>query len=334
MQTVVQRGHELAVLSVAISPDSSFVATGSRDKTAKLWDLNSGREVRSFLGHQFSVFDLEFSRDGKLLLTGNGDGTAKIWEVISGKEILSVTTGSERVTDVAFDPKGKFFVTVGFKRGVVVWEYPSKKILKEFEADGYAGSGGLLHIAISPNGEWLAVGEDGYTVNVYRTKDWTKYSSINASDLHSSCGGCYTDVDFSADSRFLLKASNSDEVAKYDIATSKKVLMFKKEVKDLSSASFSRDGKRMVLCSERQFIVYNALTGDSLFAVEPKLDANLNQARFTGNGKQLLIACDNNEVSMYDAVTGKKMGALTGFLNQRDNGGLNYDPNSYWDGYI
>lgn len=136
MQTVVQRGHELAVLSVAISPDSNYVATGSRDKSAKLWDLATGREVRSFLGHQFSVFDLAFSRDGKLLLTGNGDGTAKIWDVTTGKELLSVITGKEQVTDVAFDPKGKFFVTVGFKRGVVVWEYPSKKIVKEIEANG------------------------------------------------------------------------------------------------------------------------------------------------------------------------------------------------------
>jgi WD40 repeat protein len=333
MQTVVQRGHELSVLAVAVSPDSGFVATGSRDKTAKLWDLNTGREVRSFLGHQFSVFDVAFSRDGKLLITGNGDGTAKIWEVASGKEVLSVSTGSEQVTDVAFDPKGKFFVTVSFKRGVIVWEYPSKKIIKELEANGYAGSGGLLHIAISPNGEWLAVGEDNYTVNLYRTKDWAKFSTINTSALHSSCGGCYTDVDFSPDSQFLLKASNHDEVSKYEITTGNKVVHFKKQVDDLSSAAFSPDGKKVVLCTKTIATVYDAIRGDSLYSVNPMV-GNLNQAKFTAYGKQLLIACDNNEVLIYNANGSKQKGALTGYLNQRDKGGLNYDPNSYWDSYI
>ena len=42
------KGHELAVISIAISPDSNFVATGSRDKSAKLWGAGTGREVRSF----------------------------------------------------------------------------------------------------------------------------------------------------------------------------------------------------------------------------------------------------------------------------------------------
>ena len=50
LETIIQKGHELAVIAVAISPDSNYVATGSRDKSAKLWELSSGREVRSFLG--------------------------------------------------------------------------------------------------------------------------------------------------------------------------------------------------------------------------------------------------------------------------------------------
>ncbi|MFM7430319.1 MAG: WD40 repeat domain-containing protein, partial [Flammeovirgaceae bacterium] len=205
LQTIVQRGHELAVLSIAISPDSNYVATGSRDKSAKLWELSTGREVRSFLGHQASINDLEFSRDGKLLITASGDGTAKIWEVGTGKEILSVNPDEERVTDVTFDPKGKFFVTVGFGRKARVWAYPSKKLIKEFDADGYVGSGGLIHLAISPNSEWLAIGEDGFTANLYNTSTWQKVWTFNQSTLHSSCGGCYTDIDFTPDSQYLVK---------------------------------------------------------------------------------------------------------------------------------
>ena len=150
IETIIQKGHELAVISVAISPDSNYVATGSRDKAAKLWELSTGREVRSFLDHQFSVNSLDFSSDGKYLITGNGDQTAKVWEVATGKEILSVHPDKERLTDVVFDPKGKYFITVGFGRKAIVWEFPSKKKLHEFPADGYAGSSGGINLVISP----------------------------------------------------------------------------------------------------------------------------------------------------------------------------------------
>src|SRR5688572_15259161 len=73
IQTIIQKGHELAVVSVAVSPDSGFAATGSKDKSIKLWETSTGREVRSFLGHESTISSLDFSSDGKLLLSGSYD---------------------------------------------------------------------------------------------------------------------------------------------------------------------------------------------------------------------------------------------------------------------
>ncbi len=330
LETVIQKGHELAVLTVMVSPDSNYVATGSRDKSAKLWEVSTGREVRSFLGHSASVICMDFSKEGKYLLTGNGDATAKIWEVATGKEIFSVKPDDERVTDVAFDPKGKFFVTVGFGRKARVWDFSTKKKIAEMDADGYAGSGGLINLALSPNGEWMAIGEDGYTAKVYRTKDWKKVHTFNFSSLHSSCGGCFTDVSFTPDSRYLIKASNNDAVAKYDLSNGKLVTTYLKKSDGFKSIALSRDGKQLVLCAEKYFTIYNADKGDSLKTITPNLEAELNHAAFTADGKRVLIACDNNAVVIYDIAKGKKVGELTGFLNQRDKGGITYDPNSYW----
>src|SRR5882672_4389756 len=83
-ETILQQGHELAVISVATSPDSNYVATGSRDKSAKLWEIGSGREVRSFLGHDLSVTAIGFTSDGKTLITGSTDKTIKLWDVTTG----------------------------------------------------------------------------------------------------------------------------------------------------------------------------------------------------------------------------------------------------------
>lgn len=334
LETIIQKGHELAVLTVAVSPDSNYVATGSRDKTIKLWELSTGREVRSFLGHTASINQIDFSKDGKYLISGNGDGTARIWEVATGKELHSVKPDEERVTDVAYDPNGKFFVTVGFGQKVRVWDVLTKKKLAEMEADGYAGSGGLIHVAISPNGAWLAVGEDGFTANVYQTSDWKKVYTFNTSTLHSSCGGCYTDVQFTPDSKYLIKASNNDAVLRYDLSNGKSVTTYSKEVEDLKSVAVSITNKLLVLCTENSVTLYNTDRGDSLRTIRPDTDAALNQATLTADGKHVLIACDNNTVLIYNNTNGKKVSQLTGFLNSRDKGGITYDPNNYWDANI
>ncbi|MEQ9209436.1 MAG: hypothetical protein RLN96_06295, partial [Pseudomonadales bacterium] len=87
IETIIQQGHELTVLAVTVSPNSNsnLVATGSRDKSAKLWELSTGREVRSFLGHEGTINCIDFTPDGKLMITSSADNTAKLWEVATGK---------------------------------------------------------------------------------------------------------------------------------------------------------------------------------------------------------------------------------------------------------
>lgn len=334
IETVVQKGHELAVLSVAASPDSSFIVSGSRDKSIKLWDLNTGREVRSFLGHQASITSLAFSSDGKSLISGSNDASMRIWDVFTGQEILLLKPDDERVTDVAYDPMNRFFVTVGFGQKVRVWDSQTKKVMKSLDASGYAGSGGKIYIEVSPNGEYLSVGEDGYTASVYDTKNWSKLHTFNASILHSSCGGCYTDIAFTPDSRYLLKASNNDAVQSYDLRTGKIIHTLKKQVEDLKSLSISKNGRYALLGTEQYITIYNVSKGDSLSTLFFKPGQVANQAIFTMDEDQVVVAFDDNSLIRYSWSKDKKLTTYTGFLNLRDMGGVTYDPNSYWDAAI
>ncbi|MBY0425539.1 MAG: hypothetical protein K2Q22_07885, partial [Cytophagales bacterium] len=55
LETVVQKGHSASVKAVTVSPDGKYLATGSRDRSAKLWDMATGMEIRTFLGHEHTV---------------------------------------------------------------------------------------------------------------------------------------------------------------------------------------------------------------------------------------------------------------------------------------
>ncbi len=331
IETIIQKGHELAVLTVSISPDSNLVASGSRDKSAKIWELSTGREVRSFLGHEGSVNCIDFTPDGKWMITSSGDKTAKIWEVSTGKEIFTTPVADKFLTAVAFSPDSRYFVTGGYPDEAYVWDLKTLKIIKPISVNADQGLGYGINFSFSQDGKWLAIGEDNRVANVYTTSTWEKKFTFGA---EGSCGGCATWVDFSSDSRFLLMASNSGPVKTYDLATGKLQITFAEEVRDIVSAEFSPDGITTLAVTKSEIILWDTKSGKQMGRFTPVADTEITEANFTKNGKDILLASNNNIVYKWNLNTHQVAQHLTGLLNQRDKGGITYDPNFYWESHI
>ena len=79
-------GHEDAVLSAAFSPDGKRIVTASCDKTARLWDAETGKQIGApLVGHKGYVTSAAFSPDGKRIVTASCDKTARLWDAATGK---------------------------------------------------------------------------------------------------------------------------------------------------------------------------------------------------------------------------------------------------------
>jgi WD40 repeat protein len=328
IETVIQRGHELAVVAVAASPDSNYVVTGSRDKSAKLWELSTGREVRSFLGHDYSVTSVDVSSDGKYLLTGSNDETVRLWEMETGKEIFSINPVHEQIKHVTISPDMQFFVAAALRYNVHVYDFKTRKKVKEFEVNPESNRNGVA-IAISPDSKWIAFGEDNRMVNVYRTSDWQKVYTFEYGS--GSCGGCSTFCNFSPDSQHLVMVSHNGSAKKYELGTGKLVKQYADQLGDPSSITFAPDNKKIALVLKKEIVVWDNETGKELQRFNPGGEQEMNETAFTNNSKQLLITCDNNVTLVWDLEKQKVVQSLTGFLNLRDKGGITYDPNFIWD---
>uniref|UniRef100_UPI0035B39456 WD40 repeat domain-containing protein n=1 Tax=Accumulibacter sp. TaxID=2053492 RepID=UPI0035B39456 len=109
---------------------------GGDDGTLRLWDAESGLEIRSLTGHQIGVLSVAFSPDGRRLLSGSDDGTLRLWDTKSGLEIRSFAGHQVRVSSVAFAPDGRHLLSGGFDGTLRLWDAETGQQLRCCWADG------------------------------------------------------------------------------------------------------------------------------------------------------------------------------------------------------
>jgi WD40 repeat protein len=83
-------GHSDAVWACGFSPDGRLLVSGSEDRTLKLWEVPSGKCLRTLEGHGDGVWACGFSPDGSFLVSGSWDGTLKLWEVDTGEVCMTL----------------------------------------------------------------------------------------------------------------------------------------------------------------------------------------------------------------------------------------------------
>jgi len=154
------RGHMGPVTAVAFSPDDRWVASGSADRSIRIWDLGTGLEHRRFAGHQGEVKSIAFSKEGDRLISASEDGSLRLWSLQTGQELRSFTDAlpvneKPRLTACTFSSDGLHVACSSEKGTVRVWDVSTGKMVDEWTGQGIEHARGL---AFHPDGRTLAGG--------------------------------------------------------------------------------------------------------------------------------------------------------------------------------
>jgi WD40 repeat protein len=120
-ETTVRRleGHAAEVWDVAFA-GASRLATASEDRTARLWDADSGAARALLTGHEGGVRKVKFDPGGTRLLTTSDDGTARTWDARSGLPVFALR-GHRGNVEAHFDGDGSEIVTIGAEGDMRLW---------------------------------------------------------------------------------------------------------------------------------------------------------------------------------------------------------------------
>jgi len=116
------KGHTSSIGSVAFSFDGKKIITSSADCTARIWDAESGKELKRFRVCGAMINSTAISPDGKKVVAGSVDDIAHIWDADSEKELKELEGHENFVNSVAFSPDGKKVITGGMDNTVRIWD--------------------------------------------------------------------------------------------------------------------------------------------------------------------------------------------------------------------
>ncbi|MFI5461086.1 MAG: c-type cytochrome domain-containing protein, partial [Isosphaerales bacterium] len=172
------KGHSDSILAAAVAPDGKTLATAGYDKQVLIWDLATGKVVRSLKDHSDSVYGLAFARDGKTLASCAADRTVKLWDWTTGKRTVSLSESTAELYAVVFTPDGSRLLAAGVDRSIRIWRVAGGEV--RLERSAFAHDAPIVRLAVSADGTRLASSAEDRTVRLWKLDTLTPLESIPA----------------------------------------------------------------------------------------------------------------------------------------------------------
>jgi len=323
----VQKGHSGPVSAIGFSPDGKYLVSGSSDKNIKLWEVETGREIRTFTAPDMVDF-VAVSPDGKSLLSLESKGGVKLWDVTTGKEIRTLRKGGKPLIAVAaaFSPDGATLAAVGAQDGKSGKDFTFRNIqLLDMktgrEMMNFKGhTSGIHAIAFSPDGKYLASGSATLKRDKAKKDNTVRLWDVKSGkEIHRLAGHTegVTRVVFSPDGRHVASIGEDRKIFFWDVNTgtvAKELSGFPaSDLKTRGAIAFSPDGRRFVAVSSFPPVMrlWNIATGQ----VEASMtdDRNIDDAAVSYSPDGRLIAVPaKDKISLWDADSHRKIRTLGG----------------------
>jgi len=331
--------HGDIVQQLSFSPDGTQFVTACRDKTARIWNLQTTKlATPEPLPHDAEVVAAFFAPQGQRVVTATVDGGLRIWDAATGKLIGTPILTGDVLRSATLSPDGRFVALAGEAGRAVIWQlspprplcaplphggpaigvrfaHEGRRVLT-FSDDGAAKvwdlavedivaprlkhTGHVLHVRFSPSGRsFVTCGHDG------AAHLWSS-STLTEGLPPLQHAGLVMDADFSPDETLLATAVADATAGIWNTQTGKAVRTPLAHPDYVRQVRFSPDGQRLLTgCSDGKARLWDVASGKLLFQM-PHGD-QITDIAFSIDGTKIATAGRDNAARVWDAATGRAL---------------------------
>jgi RNA polymerase sigma factor (sigma-70 family) len=295
-----------------VSPDGKYLA-GARhdqDRTIDLWDIASGKQIRSWDAHDRRIWTLQFSADGKTLVTCGEDKAVRFWDVATGKQGRAITGYPDVVGVVALSPDGSRLATVGMTEsspGVGSWPRASRVRLWDVAAGREIaqltvppkGSYYVADMAFAADGKALVTSGPDDKVHFWGAADGKELRRLDVGELPGA-------IALSPKGDALAVAVGDKTIRLIDVAAGKDAVSFSGHQRGLLALAITPGGRTVVTADGHSAI---RLWGPTTGRERGRLEVGEGPGwvlRLLGDGTSLLSRDADGALRVWDLATGRE----------------------------
>ena len=342
---IVLRGHEGTVGAVAISPDNRWLVTGSedltgsKDDTARLWDLSAKDPATTPIvlsGHHWAVSTVMISPDNRWVVTGGWDNTARLWDLSAEDPAANpiILRGHDApIYAVAISPDNRWVVTGSGDNTARLWDLSAKDpAATPIVLRGHDGI--VSAVAVGPDNRWVVTGSWDHTARLWDLS--AKALVANPIILHEH-GGAVSAVAISPDNRWVVTGSEDNMARLWDLSSKDRAanpIVLRGHEGAVRSVAISPDNRWVVTGSwDRTARLWDLSTKDP--AANPIVlrghEGGVRTVAISPDNRWVITGSHGNAVRLWD-LSGKDPAANPIVLrgNQPGVTALAISPNNRW----
>ncbi len=330
------RSHIDAITSSAIDPTGQYVLTSSKDRTLRLWDLNSSDRKIVYSFPRAHFLSVSFSPDGKYAICGGSDHLLRLFNIKNGKLVRTLHGHRGAVNSVMFSPGGQRALSASSDGTVKLWSIETGQAVRTLSGH----KNGMNAGAFSPDGRYIISGGGNGEIILWETNTGLQVNSLksSASAVNAMAllpGGKYllsanrdrslklwhtisghqekiyrghsesvTAAAIFSKGRAAVSGSRDGRIIIWDIYSGDKRFNFKVAKEPITCISIAPDDHHMLVGTEKgALLMMVASTGRVLWQVEQT--ERVNSVAFSPDGKFLLSTGPAKRFAMRDASSGK-----------------------------
>ena len=314
---LVLKLHAGGVMSMAFSPDSQQLVVGDALGVGRLWDVTTGKELRTFQGQDGPMNSVAFSPTGKLVASAGDERVVRLWSVATGREVRSYQGQRGEITSLAFDPGGGRLAVAGADQVVRIWDASQSQesyLFQEMQDN-------IFGLAFRPDSQEMATGSASL-FNPFKAGEiilWDVVSRRRLRTLRGHKGGIGC-IAYNPDGTQLVSGSADGLVKIWDTARGTEVRPCTATMASSSRWTgagtggwiVSISGNLLAPTSPGEIKLWDAVTGEEKFTRRNQ-DALVGCVAFSPDSASFATGCLDKVVRIWDTVTGQELQTWPGF---------------------